>query len=261
MNSLNNKNLLLHNKIQFNPIIFDNVNNQANISNNNDIKIPFSNYYPFPINFTRIMFNNMNFNSTNYLSYLKGLYNTNFNNNSDFYINKLSILYKNNGNGKQCKIKPITDKKCKIKTKEENEEKMNKYKAKPENLINISLIMLGKEKRTFVRLHPIPKNLSVYDMVKIIDKYLKTKPGQRIYNAVYLPLTKIIGKNMGYFFVNLVNPKYVVKFYNIFNGFYFRFKKSSKPSYVIFSDIQEINLSNGDDPRRKPLIFNDTIKE
>ena len=73
----------------------------------------------------------------------------------------------------------------------------NKSKnIKPENLIDISKILSGKEKRTFVRLHPIPKKYSVYDMVRTVDKTLKTEPGKRIYNAVYLPMTKIIGRNI-----------------------------------------------------------------
>lgn len=131
---------------------------------------------------------------------------------------------------------------------------------KPENKINIPLILLGKEKRTFLRLHPIPKKFSVYDMVKIIDKHLKTKPGKRIYNAVYLPQTKIIRKNMGYFFINLVSPKYVIEFYNVFNEFYFRFKNCQKKCTIIFSDQQEIDTSN-DDPSRRPIIFNDTVKD
>lgn len=95
-------------------------------------------------------------------------------------------------------------------------------------------------------------------MIKLIDRVIKTKPGERIYNAVYLPSTKIIGKNMGYCFINLVSPQYVIYFYNIFNGFIFRFKKNKKSCSVIFADNQEVDLSN-DEPSRRPIVFNDTI--
>ena len=131
---------------------------------------------------------------------------------------------------------------------------------KEENIIKISTLISGEEKRTFVKLYPIPKSLSVFDMVKIIDKYLKTQPGKRIYNAIYLPLSKKMRKNIGYCFVNLISPKYVAEFYNKFNGFYFRFKNFKKSCNVVFSDNQNIDLSN-DDPSRKPIIFKDTIKE
>ena len=140
----------------------------------------------------------------------------------------------------------------------DNPNNINKN-IKPENIIDTSKILSGEEKRTFVRLHPIPKKYSVYDMVRVIDTHLKTEPGKRIYNAVYLPLTKIIGRNMGYFFINLISPKYVIQFYKIFNGFSFGFKKCKKPCTVIFSDNQEIDTSN-ENPIRRPIIFLDTLK-
>ena len=180
-------------------------------------------------------------------------------------INSFNNIIKINNAYNNKKCEKILEKKIILKKNKENEEseenntKIRNIKIKPENIIDISLIMAGKEKRTFVRLHPIPKHFSVYDMVKIIDKYLKTKPGQRIYNAVYLPLTKIIGKNMGYLFLNLISPTYVIQFYNIFNGFYLRFKNSNKPLSVIFADNQEIDISE-EDPLRRPIIFFDTIK-
>ena len=189
--------------------------------------------------------------------------NTNFNlfsNNGNIIsksqkINKYSIKENNNENV----IKNIKKKNLQNKNKE-NKDNNIKINIKPENEINISLLISGKEKRTFVRLHPIPKNLSAFDMVRIIDKYLKTKPGKRIYNAIYLPLSKTIGKSLGYCFINLVSPKYVVEFYNIFNGFYFRFKNFKKSCSVVFSDIQDIDTSN-DDPTKRPMIFYDTIKD
>lgn len=143
-----------------------------------------------------------------------------------------------------------------------NEEIIQKPRShiKEENIIKISSLISGEEKRTFVRLYPIPKNLSVFDMIRIIDKYLKTQAGKRIYNAIYLPLSKKMRKNIGFCFVNLVSPKYVIEFYNKFNGFYFRFKNFNKSWNVIFSDNQNIDLSN-EDPSRKPIIFKDTIKD
>ena len=137
---------------------------------------------------------------------------------------------------------------------------MPKSHIKEENIIKISTLISGEEKRTFVKLYPIPKSLSVFDMIRIFDKYLKTQPGKRIYNAIYLPLSKKMRKNIGYCFVNLISPKYVAEFYNKFNGFYFRVKNFKKYCNVVFSDNQNIDLSN-DDPSRKPIIFKDTIKE
>ena len=223
-------------------------------------------------------------NSNLYGNYiLKNYPSNNFNSNKNLNPFLSYNFYQNNFNSIKGNINSnskISSKTTESQNKKKEKKKIKKYKimknhekkgkeeidiknkiinVKSENIINISLILSGKEKRTFVRFHPIPKRLSVHDMVKIIDKYLKTEPGKRIYNAVYLPLTKRIGKNMGYFFINLVSPKYVVIFYNIFNGFYLRYKNMEKQCTVIFANNQKIDISN-EDPSRKPFVFTDTIK-
>lgn len=209
--------------------IFQNVT-QGNINNN----------FNSPIN----SIENLNF--TNFLSHKIDINCNSLLKNKEFYSPK-SIS--------NIKEKIETDFKN-ISISKENKEKIGKQK----NIIHIPHILIGKEKRTLVRLHPIPKNYSIYDMLIIIDKYLKTEPGKRIYNAVYLPMTKNIGKNMGYFFINLVSPKYLIQFYEIFNGFCFNKKNCKTPCSVIFSDNQEIDNLN-EDPIRGPIIFVDTIKE
>jgi hypothetical protein len=131
--------------------------------------------------------------------------------------------------------------------------------SKPENEIILSNIISGKEKRCCVKLCPIRNNYSPFDIIRLIDKYLNTERGKRIYNSIYVPLTKEIGKNKGYCFVNLVSPKYVVIFYEIFNGLFFNIKNCKKPCYLVFSDIQNMNLSN-EDALKRPIIFTDVIK-
>ena len=135
-------------------------------------------------------------------------------------------------------------------------QKKVKY-TKPENEIKFDLIYNGKEKRTCVRLSPIPRKYSPFDMVKLIDKYLKTEPGQRIYNSIYVPLAKVIGKNIGFCFVNMISPVYVISFYNTFNGTYFN--NAKKPCTVVFSDQQNMNF-NEENPLRRPIYFKDHLK-
>ena len=242
-------------------LLYENNNFNKN-SNINEIEKNILSYLFLRANLSYSLTNN-SYNINSNLNLIPQ--NTNFNllgyNDNIFYKNPKINLYNIMGiNNEQVK-KNIKKKKIQNKIKEkENKENIIKMNIKSHNIINISLLISGEEKRTFVRLHPIPTKLSVFDMVRIIDKYLKTKPGKRIYNAIYLPLTKKIGKNMGYCFINLVSPKYVLEFYNIFNGFYFRFKNFKKSCYVVFSDIQEIDTSI-DDPTRRPMIFYDTIKE
>ena len=92
----------------------------------------------------------------------------------------------------------------------------------------------------------------------LIDRYLKTKKGQRIYNSLYVPLAKVIGSNKGYCFINLVSPKYVVEFFKIFNGLVFNIKNCKKPCTVVFSDNQNVDCSN-EDALKRPIIFTDVI--
>ena len=129
------------------------------------------------------------------------------------------------------------------------------------NIINIDSIISGKETRTVVRLNPIPPNYSSFDVCKLLDKYLQIESGknQRIYKALYTPLCKVIGKNLGYCFVMMVKPKYVVDFYNTFYGKSFGKKKCKKPCNVIWADIQgeDFLKASEDDPIRKPIIFKD----
>ena len=142
--------------------------------------------------------------------------------------------------------------------KQENEAKKDKN---IKNIINLEDIKLGKETRTVVRLNPIPPNYSSFDVSKLLDKYLKIESGknQRIYKALYTPLCKIIGKNLGYCFVMMSKPKYVIDFYNTFNGKIFGKKKCKKPCNVIWADKQgdEFLKTTEEDPIRKPIIFKD----
>ena len=145
--------------------------------------------------------------------------------------------------------------------KNENKETNTKLK-KNKSLINIQLISEGIEKRTVVRLHPIPQNYSSFDVSKLIDHYLHIENGknQRIYKALYVPLSKTIGKNIGFCFIMMVEPKYVIDFFTTFNGITFNKKKSRKPCTVIWADVQGDDfLKISDDPLRSPIIFKDLI--
>jgi len=146
-----------------------------------------------------------------------------------------------------------------------NERQLQKIKNNNKNninLIDINSILQGIENRTVVRLHPIPQNYSSFDVSKLIDKYLNIESGknQRIYKALYVPLSKILGKNIGFCFIMMVEPKYVIKFYSTFNGVNFNKKKSRKPCSVIWADVQGDDfLKISDDPLRSPIIFKDLI--
>lgn len=180
-------------------------------------------------------------------------------------LNNYNYLAKNYNQNKQEIIK---EKKKEMNELINNPKKENAAKEKNLNtkqiksLINIQLILKGEEKRTVVRLHPIPQHYSSFDVSKLIDQYLHIENGknQRIYKALYVPLSKTIGKNIGFCFIMMVEPKYVIDFYTTFNGITFNKKKSRKPCTVIWADVQGDDfLKISDDPIRSPIIFKDLI--
>ena len=209
--------------------------NEIKINNNNNLPFLFQVYQPNQLN--PFIFNNSFYNN-DIIPYFKKNINLLYN------INNKNKIYKKNNKKKNV-----------IKKSEEKKYPLTFFKT--ENIIKIELIESGEEKRTCVRLFPIPHKYSPYDMIRLIDKYLKTIPGKRIYRSIYVPLIKVIGKNIGYCFVDLVSPKYVIEFYNVFNGLLL--KKCKKPCTVIFSDKQNSNNIN-ENPLREPIFFKDTIK-
>lgn len=188
----------------------------------------------------------------------QGAFNINYNYNTN---HKKLPLYDNNkdNNFKSHNYYKYDKKAYKIK-RDINKKNESINKIKPENEINIDLIESGKENRTCIRLSPIPKKYSAFDIIRLLDRYLKTIIGKRIYKSIYVPLTKVIGKNIGFCFLDLVSPKYVVEFYKVFNGL--TFNNCKKPCSVIFSDKQNFdNFNEEDNPLRKPIFFKDTIKD
>ena len=241
-------------------LINNDVNNYNNLLNINQFN-PFNNninYYGNNI-FGNIFPNN---NIINSLQNQKNINSFNNINNPENY----TITFKSKTNDptieKVAKIQ-VTTSFIKDNSKVKPEKNDNPKSQNIKNLININDIINGKEKRTVVRLNPIPPNYSSFDVCKLLDMYLKTESGknQRIYKALYTPLCKVIGKNLGYCFVMMVKPKYVIDFYNTFNGRIFGKKKCKKPCKVIWADIQgeEFLKASEDDPIRKPIIFKDII--
>ena len=225
------------------PIFNNNQFNYMNITPKNKIKInnnnlPFLSQTTQPYQLNPIVFNNLVGNNNPITPY---------------YKNNINLLFDINN---QHKIYKKNNKKNNINQKTEEKKNPPTF-LKTENIIKIELLESGEEKRTCVRLFPIPHKYSPYDIVRLIDKHLKTVPGKRIYRSIYVPLIKVIGKNIGYCFVDLVSPKYVIEFYNVFNGLLL--KKCKKPCTVIFSDKQNSDNVN-ENPLREPIFFKDCIK-
>lgn len=263
--------LALNNANNINHYLLNTILNSNNIFNCMYNTNYFNNFIPFN--------NNINYNFNNYenqilltsIMNMNNINNLNALNNLTNSINpkKYTITLKSKTNNpnvdKISKIKITTTfKKDNIKAKVENNTQVIKEK-KIKNKINIEEIKSGNETRTVVRLNPIPLDYSSYDISRLLDKYLEIegKKNKRIYKAIYTPLCKVIGKNLGFCFVMMTNPKYVIKFFETFSVTTFGLKKCNKPCNVIWADIQgeDFLRLNKDDPSRKPIIFKDIISD
>jgi hypothetical protein len=236
--------------------------NNMNISGNPLLRNYLSNQYYMNNNINNIYNMNNNLKNLNILNNLNNI--NNLNNPNNLNNQKYTITLKSKTND------PTIEKVSKIQVttycvkdnskKLENNEVIKKEKN-VKNIINLDSILSGKETRTVVRLNPIPPNYSSFDVCKLLDKYLQIESGknQRIYKALYTPLCKVIGKNLGYCFVMMAKPKYVIDFYKVFNGRIFGKKKCKKPCNVIWADVQGEDFLKEceDNPIRKPIIFKD----
>ena len=117
--------------------------------------------------------------------------------------------------------------------KQNNKETVKKY-------ININNIFSGKEKRTVVRLNPIPKKFLILDIIKLLDSHLKQEKNKRIYKALYIPYSKGKEKNLGYCFIMMASPRHVVEFITLSMGKFLerkRIKIQAKSSGLISKEM------------------------
>ena len=203
---------------------------------------------------------NMNYISINFPNIFNKIQNSLFNNSFQYEINQK----KNNGPGNYetgFKI-PANCPRVKEKNKVEfntnfigNEIIKQKNNESTEATINIDDIISGKEKRTVIRLNPIPPKYYSFDIIKLISRYFRNESWKGIIKAIYTPFSQKKRGNFGFCFIMLANPKYVIDFYNKINGVIFRKKKCNKPCKVIWADIQGDDFLKPKDPHRRPIIF------
>ena len=224
--------------------------NHQNV-NNYLLKLSFNNDF---ISHTQLFKfnNNMNCNFNNFPIIFNNFGNSLFNNSFQYKINQKKINEPGNYEmSNYSNIKKITFNTSFIKDNEIIKQKNESTEAS----INIDDIISGKEKRTVIRLNRIPPKYFSFDIIKLIFKYLHIKRRKGIIKAIYTPFSQKKGKNFGFCFIMLTNPKYVIDFYNKINGIEIEKKKCNKPCKVIWADIQGDEFLEPKDLHRRPIIF------
>ena len=150
-------------------------------------------------------------------------YNNNtFNNNNNCFLNNNNNNYYNQNKKNNENIQNNQTNKnqenfiylIKEETNDPSVEKISKFEItttfkKNKKTITIRDIKSGKDKRTYIKLVPIPPNYKSIDIIKLLDKYL-TKDNKKVYNVVYTPHNN--GVNLGHCFINFVDSKYIIDF-------------------------------------------------
>ena len=141
----------------------------------------------------------------------------------------------------------------------------NKYNKRNNNIepsffvINLDNILKGIDKRTTIMIRHIPNKYSYQDLLEEINMVCKDN-----YDFLYLPLDSDNNCNLGYAFINFINPLHIIYFYNAFKSRKWLHYNSYKECDLSFAKYQgkneltsniERNMGKNGDKRRLPLIF------
>ena len=251
--SNNNNNYLLNNSFNNNifPLYYqnNNINNSYNSPNNNNINNNFqllnNNQFQF--------FNNNNNNNNNNIQNLNmniqidNFQNLNFNLNNNFYQNNIINNINNNN----------------IMSNSYKEKKYHKNEIldSPKNTIHLDNVLKLKDKRTTIIIRHIPNR---YDLEFFMNEININFFGK--YDCLYLPMDFVNNSNLGFGFINFIDPIHILLFYTEFIGKKWNYFNSGKRCQLAYAKIQGKNellkyiykkngLNNSDKNRINDLLY------
>ena len=142
------------------------------------------------------------------------------------------------------------------------QKKKKKFKDKFDQTlftINLDQIILGRDIRTTIMIRHIPNKYTSQDLLEEIDVACKGK-----YDFFYLPIDAENNLNLGYSFINFVNPLHIIYFYHLFKARKWNHYKSHKECDLSFAKFQgkveltahlEKNSNKMDENKKLPLLF------
>ena len=113
-----------------------------------------------------------------------------------------------------------------------NNNKINE-KEKQKQKVDIIEIISGKDRRTTLMLRNIPNKYKLNDLVKEIDKSFWGK-----YDYINLPIDYERKTNLGYAFINFVEPLHIILFYETYHNKRWLLYKSDKKMDMAYADKQ-----------------------
>ncbi|KAJ7010166.1 protein MEI2-like 4 isoform X2 [Populus alba x Populus x berolinensis] len=140
-----------------------------------------------------------------------------------------------------------------------NEGSINQADKKQYEL-DIDRILRGEDNRTTLMIKNIPNKYTSKMLLAAIDEHHKGS-----YNFIYLPIDFKNKCNVGYAFINMIDPSQIIPFYQAFNGKKWEKFNSEKVALLAYARIQgkaaliahfqNSSLMN-EDKRCRPILFN-----
>ena len=278
------------NNIIVNNKILKSININSQLINNNNISNQYLNFYNQynQNNFNNIGFNNnININLSQSLNY-NNVYNLNNmnqikTNNEIFMIQQKQNQLKNNQNLidliLNCNIYNVNNvnnnnvlnniiksqngKKKINNYNQKNSNNSNKRKIfnplpdseKERNKINLIDIIQFKDKRTTLMIKNIPNKYTLSTFLEDINVYFKNT-----YDIFYLPIDYINKCNLGFAFINFVEPFHIILFYELYRGKKWKKFNSDKICELLYAKIQGRNELISHFEKGKVLSFDSVNK-
>ena len=143
-------------------------------------------------------------------------------NNSPFYNG--NIINKNNNE----KNKPF------LKQNDDEKNIAGSYNVDTlNNIINVSDIIKNKDKRTTLIIRNIPNKYTISLLLMELNVNFTNK-----FDLIFLPQDKKNDSNLGYGFINFINPLHLILFYEEFMGKKWNFSNSKKICFLAYSNCQ-----------------------
>ena len=189
-------------------------------------------------------------------SYPPMTYLTNYYNNMYMYENSFTYANMNTISGNNmCNVNNI-------KTEHNGNKRKKKFKEKLDQTlftINLDQIIMGRDTRTTIMIRHIPNKYTSQMLLEEIDYPCKGK-----YDFFYLPIDNDSNLNLGYSFINFVNPLHIIFFYHLFKARKWNHFNSHKECDLTFAKFQgkieltahlEKNMNKLDDNKKYPMLF------
>jgi hypothetical protein len=248
INNNNNLNLLLQNEIN-NQLINLLQNNNSNayqnllllnyVKNNNlneYLNLINNNSQPNDLNCFNI--NNININNQIQLNPQQN------NNLNQIYINNALFSMSQNNNNNNLNNNNLNNTNNNVPYNKQSNKKSSTAKSRKKfnhksdidiskNQINLMNIFLCEDNRTTLMIKNIPNKYTISSFLDEINIYFK-----HTYDVFYLPIDYVNKCNLGFAFINFVEPLHIILFYELYRGKKWKKFKSDKICELLYAKFQ-----------------------